>query len=486
MEEIYVFDIGTNNTVCSVYCVKSGVGKVLPNAEGKDHTPSAVIVGPTPQTSLVGRRALERAMLDSGVLSFKSYLNQGDVITTKEGVTCNIKEVLLAFFYHLKETYDVGNKKVILCYPSYFSEDFNNERENMLIDAANRAGLNVWGTVEEPVAAAFGYIDFDKMTDKPTYYRVVDCGAGTYDIAIIEVSNKQLRVIKTFGDLIGGDNLDYALMDECIIQLKQQGANVLDDMLSMQRLRTVVEECKVAFSTIAYKKNDNYDLDFYVDKYHKHFTLSISKKKYYDKICKNLWLQMAQLLNKVDTFECENEIKIDTHLLVGGTHCESYFVEEYKKRYQNHSGTITPFLQRQAVASGGAVYAHMLATNDPRVKMTIGIRTKISKNEYCIHNYIFRDQDLFSSQTFTVYTDYFNQERIALKIYASNAVEEKIMEHVGKHIATYYIDISESLKARSPIRVTFRMRAPGLLELRAIAVESDERLKETVVLQKAS
>ena len=486
-----VFDFGTNNSVCAYYKPEFGKGMKRLTLEGRDYEPSAVKVASPIIASLAGRKAMERVMIDPSIILYpKNYINgETEIVTTREGNTCNIIDAGQALFMHLKKIYEVEDgEKTLICYPSYF----NDAQVSMLIKMAEKAGLNVWGMVEEPIAAIFGYLDMENLPTKKKYYRISDIGAGTHDVAIIEVSKERIRVMKTFGAKIGGDDLDYALQKLCLQQLKQNGMDIEGDVQTAQRLKIETEQCKIALSNpwcleAVDKKNgkDVYGYKFiiYIEKYNRHCEFVITEKEYHDEICQELWKRMHELLKEAETYEKENKIKIDTHLLIGGTHCEPYFVKKYKDLYET-SGKVVPYLQKQAVAVGGAIYGHLLEVNDKRIKMTLGIRTIINQKNYCIHNYIFREDNFPIEKCFYVSPYDKNSTVFSLKIYSSDSNEEFISESEGMHIATYELKTDRHVAKDSQIKVIFRMKGPGFLEVEAVELSTDKKIHGKLPLRR--
>jgi molecular chaperone DnaK len=135
-------------------------------------------------------------------------------------------------------------KEAVITVPAYF----NDSQRQATKDAGRIAGLDVKRLVNEPTAAALAY-GLDKKTDQKI--AVYDFGGGTFDISILEVGEGVVEVKSTNGDThLGGDNIDQRIIDWLLSEFKKdQGIDLSQDAMAMQRLKAAAEEAKIALSS---------------------------------------------------------------------------------------------------------------------------------------------------------------------------------------------------------------------------------------------
>jgi molecular chaperone DnaK len=140
--------------------------------------------------------------------------------------------------------------EAVITVPAYF----NDSQRQATKDAGRIAGLDVKRIINEPTAAALAY-GIDKADNKDRKIAVYDLGGGTFDVSIIEVANidgeKQFEVLSTNGDtFLGGEDFDNRLIDFLVEEFKkEQGVNLANDALAMQRLKEGAEKAKIELSS---------------------------------------------------------------------------------------------------------------------------------------------------------------------------------------------------------------------------------------------
>ncbi|MCP4657703.1 MAG: molecular chaperone DnaK [bacterium] len=268
MSKIIGIDLGTTNSVVSL--MEGGEGKIIPNSEGARTTPSVVGFAPSGER-LVGQIAKRQAVTNpqNTVYSIKRFMGRryNEVseemkmvpfkvvqaennglrvkVTDKDYSAPEISAMVLQKLKQAAEDH-LGEKveEAVITVPAYF----NDAQRQATKDAGRIAGLNVRRLVNEPTAAALAY-GLDKKKDQKI--AVFDFGGGTFDISILEVGEGVVEVKSTNGDThLGGDNLDQVIIDWLLAEFKKdQGIDLSQDPMAVQRLKAAAEEAKIGLSS---------------------------------------------------------------------------------------------------------------------------------------------------------------------------------------------------------------------------------------------
>ncbi len=268
MSKIIGIDLGTTNSVVAV--MEGGEAKVIPNAEGNRTTPS--VVGFTKSGErLVGQVAKRQSVTNpkNTIFSIKRFMGRkydevneemkmvpyqieraenGDVRVIVEGKKYSPPEISAMVLGKLKQAAEdyLGEKveRAVITVPAYF----NDAQRQATKDAGKIAGLTVDRLVNEPTAAALAY-GLDKKKDQTI--AVYDFGGGTFDISILEVGEGVVEVKSTNGDThLGGDNIDQRIIEWLLDEFKKdQGINLGNDPMAIQRLREGAEKAKIELSS---------------------------------------------------------------------------------------------------------------------------------------------------------------------------------------------------------------------------------------------
>ncbi|MEM9291384.1 MAG: molecular chaperone DnaK [Acidobacteriota bacterium] len=268
MSKIIGIDLGTTNSVVAV--MEGGEAKVVANAEGSRTTPSVVAFS-TSGERLVGQVAKRQAVTNpqNTIFSVKRFMGRrfseigdekklipyqvieadnGDVrigASDKQYSPPEISAMILQKLRQAAEDY-LGEKveKAVITVPAYF----NDSQRQATKDAGRIAGLSVERLVNEPTAAALAY-GLDKKKDQ--VIAVYDFGGGTFDISILEVGEGVVEVKSTNGDThLGGDNIDQAIIEWLLTEFKKdQGIDLSQDPMAMQRLKEAAEKAKIELSS---------------------------------------------------------------------------------------------------------------------------------------------------------------------------------------------------------------------------------------------
>ena len=265
-------DLGT--TLSAVALIEGGDPKIIPSAEGGNLVPSMVAIGKNGER-LVGELAKRQAIVnpENTIFSikrligrkFKDAIVQKDIerlpykITEASNGDCRVvmggkeyspQEISAMILQKLRadaEAY-LGEKvtDVVITVPAYF----NDSQRNATKDAGTIAGLNVLRIINEPTASSLAY-GMDKTQDQTI--AVYDLGGGTFDISILDIGEGTFQVKSTNGDThLGGDDIDQRVMDwVCDEFKKEQGIDLRQDRMALQRVKDAAEKGKKELSTVA-------------------------------------------------------------------------------------------------------------------------------------------------------------------------------------------------------------------------------------------
>ncbi len=275
MGKIIGIDLGTTNSCVAV--MEAGKPKVIENAEGDRTTPSIVaftkddevLVGQPAKRQavtnpantlnavkrLIGRKFKEDVVQkDRDLVPYKIVAaDNGDAWVEAGGKKMAPPEISARVLMKMKKTAEdyLGEEvtEAVITVPAYF----NDSQRQATKDAGKIAGLTVKRIINEPTAAALAY-GLDKKGGEQKI-AVYDLGGGTFDISIIEIADvdgeHQFEVLSTNGDtFLGGEDFDKRVIDYLVAEFKKdQGFDLKNDPLALQRLREGAERAKIELST---------------------------------------------------------------------------------------------------------------------------------------------------------------------------------------------------------------------------------------------
>ena len=270
MGKVIGIDLGTTNSCVAVMDGKTA--KVIENAEGMRTTPSIVAVTDDGER-LVGQPAKRQAVTnpertffavkrligrryddpmvekDKKLVPYKIVkASNGDAWVEADGKTYSPSQVSAFILQKMKETAEahLGQKvdQAVITVPAYF----NDAQRQATKDAGKIAGLEVLRIINEPTAAALAY-GLDKT--KTGTIAVYDLGGGTFDVSILEIGDGVFEVKSTNGDtFLGGEDFDMRLVSYLADEFqKEQGINLRNDKLALQRLKEAAEKAKIELSS---------------------------------------------------------------------------------------------------------------------------------------------------------------------------------------------------------------------------------------------
>ena len=270
MGKVIGIDLGTTNSCVAI--MEGGDAKVITNPEGGRTTPSIVAVSDSgerlvgqiakrqaitnPENTvfavkrLIGRRYASKEVQDDiKILPYKiEQAKNGDLrinLRGKLNSPAEISSFILANIKHTAEEY-LGEKvtDAVITVPAYF----NDSQRQATKDAGKIAGLNVLRIINEPTAASLAY-GLDKKKEEKI--AVFDLGGGTFDVSILEIGEGVFEVKATNGDThLGGEDFDLRLIDYLASEFKKdQGIDIRNDKMALQRLKEAAEKAKMELST---------------------------------------------------------------------------------------------------------------------------------------------------------------------------------------------------------------------------------------------
>ena len=489
MAKMIGIDLGTTNSCVSV--MDGNSPKVIENSEGDRTTPSYVgytdddniLVGQSakrqavtnPQNTLyaikrlIGRKFNEDAVKkDQDIVPYSIVkADNGDAWVEARGKKMAPPEVSAKILQKMKKTAEdyLGSevKEAVITVPAYFNDD----QRKATKDAGKIAGLDVKRIINEPTAAALAY-GLDKKT-KEQKIAVYDLGGGTFDVSIIEISNvdgeQSFDVLSTSGDtFLGGEDFDLRLIDYLVDEFKKdQGVDLRNDPMAIQRLKEAAEKAKIELSS-----STQTDINL------PYVTADASGPKHL-----NMKLTRAKLESLVDDLitktlkPCEIALKeaklsakdINEVILVGGqtrmpkvqSAVQKFFNKEPKKE-------VNP---DEAVAMGAAIQAGVLGGDVKDVllldvtPLTLGIETMggvrtplIEKNSTIPTK---------KSQIFSTAED--NQPAVTVHVLQG----EREMASGNKSLGRFDLtDIPPAARGTPQIDVTFDIDANGILNVSAL------------------
>ena len=247
MAKVIGIDLGTTNSCVAV--IEGGEPVVIANAEGARTTPSVVAFSKTGER-MVGQVAKRQAITnpDRTVSSIKRHMGS-DYKVSVDDKNYTPQEISAMILQKLKsdaEAY-LGGKvtEAGITVPAYFTDS----QRQATKDAGKIAGLDVKRIINEPTAAALAY-GIDKEDDQKVM--VYDLGGGTFDVSIIEMGDGVQEVLATAGNnRLGGDDFDQRIIDWLADEFKkEQGVDLRNDKMAMQRLKEAAEKAKIELSGV--------------------------------------------------------------------------------------------------------------------------------------------------------------------------------------------------------------------------------------------
>ena len=314
MGKIIGIDLGTTNSCVAVY--EGGEPIVIPNPEGARTTPSVVAFSKTGER-MVGQVAKRQGITnpDRTIMSIKREMGT-DYKVNVDDKSYNPQEISAMILQKLKadaEAYlGTAVTEAVITVPAYFSD----AQRQATKDAGKIAGLEVKRIINEPTAAALAY-GLEKEEEQRVL--VFDLGGGTFDVSLLEICDGFFEVKATAGNnKLGGDDFDKRIIDWIADTFqKENGIDLRQDKMALQRLKEAAEKAKIELSGVA---SSNINLPFITADATgpKHFDGTLTRAKFNELTADLVEATMAPT-RRVLSDAGVTPAQVDKVLLVGGS-----------------------------------------------------------------------------------------------------------------------------------------------------------------------
>jgi molecular chaperone DnaK len=501
MSRVIGIDLGTTNSCVAI--VEGGVAKVIENSEGARTTPSIVayakdeiLVGAAAKRQavtnpkntiyaskrLIGRRFEEEAVQKDIKLMPYTIVraDNGDAWVQVNEERLAPPQISAEVLRKMKQTAEdyLGHEvtQAVITVPAYF----NDSQRQATKDAGKIAGLEVLRIINEPTAAALAY-GVDKADKADRKIAVYDLGGGTFDVSIIEIANidgdKQIEVLSTNGDtFLGGEDFDQRIMDYLVDEFrKEQGIDLKNDVLALQRLKDAAEKAKIELSSSG---QTEVNLPYVTADASgpKHLVVKLTRAKLEDMVDDLIERSLAPCRQAMADAKV-TAADIDEVILVGGQTRMPKVLEAVERLFgKAPRRDVNP---DEAVAAGAAVQGAVLSgdRNDVLlldvtplslgIETLGGVMTKLIQKNSTIPTK--------ANQTFSTADD--NQPAVTIKVYQG----EREFVRYNKLLGEFTLgDIAPAPRGQPQIEVQLDIDANGILSVSAKDKNTGKENKITI------
>ena len=472
MSKVVGIDLGTTNSAIAV--MMGSEPEIIPNAEGSRLTSSVVAFTKDGQR-LVGQVAKRQAITnpEKTILSIKREMGTGfeAEIDDKKLSPQEIAAMILQKLKADAEDY-LGESvtRAVVTVPAYFSDS----QRQATKDAGTIAGLEVLRIINEPTAAALAY-GLEKKGEQKIL--VFDLGGGTFDVSLLDLGDDVVEVLATSGNnRLGGDDFDDRVVEHVAAEFKKdQGIDLLQDRMALQRLKEAAEKAKIELSSVT---STDINLPFITATQAgpKHLEMNLTRARFEELTADLVEKTMGPTRQALDDAGLEPG-EVDHIILVGGSTRIPAVQEEIRKLLgkEPHKG-VNP---DEVVALGAAYQAAVLAGEAKDIllldvtPLSLGIETlgdvftKLIERNTTIPK--------TEKQTFSTAAD--NQTSVEIHVLQG----ERSRASANKTLGRFMLDgIPPSPRGIPQIEVNFDIDANGIVNVSAKDLATGKEQKITI------
>ncbi len=497
MPKVLGIDLGTTNSCMAI--MEGGEPVVIENAEGGRTMPSVVAINPKTGERYVGQMAKRQAVVnpENTIFSIKRFIGRkiteptverdkklmpyklnsapnSDVMVAMGDKAYSPAEISAMILQKMKLDAEakLGEKisQAVITVPAYF----NDSQRQATKDAGKIAGLEVLRIVNEPTASALAY-GLGKKKDE--IVAVYDLGGGTFDISVLQLGDGVFEVKSTNGDThLGGDDFDQRIMDWLIDEFKKNnGIDLRQDRLALQRIREAAEKAKIELSSV---QQTEINLPFITADATgpKHLVITLSRAKMEQIVGDLIDRSVAPVEQAIKDASVTYD-RIDEVILVGGMTRMPAVIEKVRKLFKKepHKG-VNP---DEVVALGAAIQAGVLKGEVKDIllldvtPLTLGVETLGG----VLTPLIQRNTTIPTSKSEVFSTAADNQASVEIHVLQG----ERTMASENKSLGRFVLDgILPAPRGMPQVEVTFDIDANGILNVSAKDKATGKQQKITI------